>query len=128
MEPLMRAVPLPNGLAVGALLVLGMIAAQPAAQAAEPGLTSTPVTSLQEPQLGPALQGAVPNAVAPLKTLRLDPMADSSADPLSNGVALQPDRPGDVPVSTALLTDGLSHGGGLDSLPLVGTVSHVLPG
>ncbi|MFC1418349.1 hypothetical protein [Streptacidiphilus cavernicola] len=128
----MAAAPLSKGLAAGALLLLGVLAGQPAAWAAEPAATgTTPEAQLQQPELGPALSGltgATSHAVTPVKTLRLDPMADSSADPLSNAVALQPDRPGDVPVSTALATDSLSHGGGLDSLPLVGPLSSVLPG
>lgn len=128
----MGAVPLPNGLAVGALLLLGMLAGQPAAQAAEPApADAAPATALQQPEVGPALaglQGALPYATGPIKTLRLDPLAASKADPLSNGVALQPSGPGDHPVSTTAVTDGLSRGGGLDSLPLVGRLTQVIPG
>ncbi|MHA6762337.1 hypothetical protein [Streptacidiphilus sp. PAMC 29251] len=127
----MAAVPLPKGLTVGALLVLGVLAAQPTAFAAEPTGTGAPVTSLQEPQVGPALQGltgATTYAVTPVKKLRLDPLAASSADPLSNAVALQPDQPGERPVSTSAVTDSLSQGGGLDSLPLAGPLTHLLPG
>lgn len=127
----MSAASLPNGLAVGALLLLGALAAPSAAWAAEPTAGSAPVTNLQEPQVGPALSGltgAVPNAVRPLRKLRLDPLAASSADPLSNAVALQPDGPGDMPVSTTAVTGSLSQGGGLDSLPVVNQLSGVLPG
>ncbi|MFC1410591.1 hypothetical protein ACEZCY_17305 [Streptacidiphilus sp. N1-12] len=128
----MGAVPLPSGLAAGAFLVLGALAVQPAAAwAAEPTASSVPVTSLQQPQVGPALAGltgATDYAAAPLKTLRLDPLAASSADPLSNGVALQPDQPGVKPLSTTAVTGSLSQGGGLDSLPLVGGLAKVLPG
>lgn len=127
----MAAAPLSKGLATGALLLLGVLVGQPTAWAADSAPAGTPEASLQEPQLGPALSGltgATSHAVTPVKTMRLDPLAASSADPLSNAVALQPDRPGDVPVSTALATDSLSRGGGLDSLPVVGQVSGLLPG
>jgi hypothetical protein len=127
----MAAAPLSKGLATGALLLLGVLVGQPSAWAAEPASTVTPEAALQEPQLGPALSGlsgATTHAVTPVKTLGLDPLANSSADPLSNAVALQPDQPGDVPVSTALATDSLSHGGGLEDLPVVGPLSGVLPG
>jgi hypothetical protein len=127
----MAAAPLSRGLAAGAVLLLGALVGQPTAWAAESVTTSTPSTTLQDPQLAPALaglSGATSHAVTPVKTLRLDPLAASSADPLSNAVALQPDQPGDKPVSTALATDSLSRGGGLSSLPLVGPLSGVLPG
>ena len=116
----MAAAPLPRGIAAGALLLLGVLVGQPTAWAAESAPSETPAASLQDPQLGPAL--------STIETMRLDPMAASSADPLSNAVALQPDKPGDQPVSTALATDSLSRGGGLSSLPVVGPLTGVLPG
>ena len=117
----MAAASLPRGIAAGALLLLGVLVGQPTAWAAESAApTETPSASLQDPQLGPAL--------STLETMRLDPLAASSADPLSNAVALQPDGPGNKPVSTALATGALSQGGGLSSLPVVGQLSGVLPG
>jgi hypothetical protein len=127
----MAAAPLPRGLTAGALLLLGVLAGQPTAWAAETTSDSPPVTSLRQPEIGPALSGveaAVPNVIRPAKTLRLDPLAASSADPLSNGVVLQPDGPGDVPLSSSLVTGALSQGGGLASLPLVGPLTGLVPG
>ncbi|MEZ0091501.1 hypothetical protein [Streptacidiphilus sp. EB129] len=135
------ASPSTNGIATGALLLLGLLAAPSTAWAADSaalpvgpaGSTggSQPSTSLQDPQVLPAvggLSGATGYAVAPLKTLRLDPFAASSADPLSNAVALQPDGKGSPPVSTAAVTSPLSDGGGVASLPLVNRVDGVIPG
>lgn len=118
------------GLTTGVAVILGVLIAQPTACSAATS-DSGPVTSFQTPQLGPALTGAASapgNAVRPITDLRLDPMAASSADPLSNGVALQPDAPGDTPLSTTMVTGALSQGGGLSSLPLVGAATGALPG
>ena len=118
--------------ATGALLFVGAFPAASAGWAAEQSLPlQPPTTSLQHTDVAAGLSGltgAVDNSAHPLKTLRLDPMAASSADPLSNGVALAPDGPGDRPVSTTAVTSPLSAGGGLDSVPLVGSLTHALPG
>lgn len=132
-------VPLVRGLATGTMIVLGLTGTQTAAMAADNVLGAAPATSsathgtaaLSRPQIGPALAGttgALGYATHPVKEMRLDPLAASSADPLSNGLALQPDAPGDTPVSTALLTDSLSSGGGLAELPLAGRAVGLLPG
>lgn len=118
-------------LATGTTLVLGAMAVQPTICSAADRGTAAPTMALQEPQVVPALgglTGATGHAVTPVKDLRLDPLAASSADPLSNAVALEPDGPKDRPVSTALLTQSLSQGGGVGSLPVVGTAAGLLPG
>ena len=116
--------------ALGALLlsVAGLVAASPA-QAADTASGAQPKTALQPLSVSPAVAGlteAVPNVVRPAKDFRLDPLADSAADPLNNAVALKPDQGG--PVSTQPVTSGLSNGGGLGSLPLVGGAAGLLPG
>ncbi|RAG87098.1 hypothetical protein DN069_03005 [Streptacidiphilus pinicola] len=109
----------------------GLMAASPA-QAATTSATNSgaqPKASLQPLAVSPALAGltgAVPDVVRPAKDFRLDPLANSAADPLNNGVALKPDQGG--PVSTQPVTSGLSNGGGLGSLPLVGGAAGLLPG
>ncbi|MEY9847682.1 hypothetical protein ABH940_004777 [Streptacidiphilus sp. BW17] len=108
----------------------GIAAATPAA-ALTTASGARPSAELQPTSIGPAvagLTGAVPYIVAPAKDFRLDPLANSSADPLNNAVALQPDSPGAGPVSTKPVTSGLSNGGGLSSLPLVGGAANLLPG
>ncbi|WP_052432639.1 hypothetical protein [Streptacidiphilus carbonis] len=118
-------------LATGTTLVLGAMAVQPTICSAAGRGAAEPSMALQKPQVGPALgglTGATGYAVSPVKVLRLDPLAQSSADPLSNAVALEPDGPKDQPVSTTLLTDSLSHGGGVGALPVVGTAAGLLPG
>ncbi|MFC9329662.1 hypothetical protein [Kitasatospora sp. NPDC057015] len=90
-----------------------------------------PVTNLQRTDVAPAvggLTGALGYGVAPVKDLRLDPFAQSSADVLNNGVAVQPENSGLAPVATTAVTGPLSDGGGPRDLPGIGTVLGVLPG
>ncbi|MER8185565.1 hypothetical protein [Kitasatospora sp. NPDC094015] len=120
--------------ALGAAMLLG--AAAPAAHAA-PTLPASglPVPQLQTPQLAPtdvgqAMAGTSTGlgyAVAPVKSLRLDPWAQSSADFLNNGVGVQPDN-GLPALGTGTLTSPLSAGGGAKDLPAVGPLLGVLPG
>ncbi|SEL42751.1 hypothetical protein [Streptacidiphilus jiangxiensis] len=114
------------------LSVAGLVAATPASAAGTAATTSgaQPNAALQPIAAGPALAGltgAVPSVVRPAKDFRLDPLANSAADPLNNGVALKPDH--GAPVSTAPVTSGLSNGGGLGSLPVIGgAAAGLLPG
>jgi hypothetical protein len=113
----------------GAVITLAGATATTAQAAGTERATTAPSATLQDLQLNSAAKGAtdaLPYAVQPLTSLRLDPLAQSAADPLTNGVALQPDGPGDTPVSTTQLTQPLSSGGGLASLPLAGTVSQAV--
>jgi hypothetical protein len=123
---------LTTGCAASALLLLGSIAAQAPAWAAEDGAPmAKPTAALQPPDVLPALTGlgsAVNSTAHPVKTLRVDPLAASKADPLSNGAAVVPDSPGVAPVSTSTVTGPLSEGGGLASLPVVNGLSSALPG
>lgn len=122
-----------RAVALGTLVlsVAGLMAASPA-QAATTSATGSgtqPKTALQPITAESTLTGlttAVPYVVRPAKDFRLDPLANSAADPLNNGVALKPDQGG--PVSTQPVTSGLSNGGGLTSLPLVGGAAGLLPG
>ncbi|QMU79511.1 hypothetical protein GXW83_31225 [Streptacidiphilus sp. PB12-B1b] len=123
---------LTTGCAAGALLVLGTLSSQAPCWAAESGAPlAKPSAELQPPDAIPALTGlgsAVASTSHPVKTLRVDPLAASKADPLSNGLAVQPDSPGVSPVATSTVTGPLSAGGGLASLPVVNTLASALPG
>ncbi|GAA2745203.1 hypothetical protein [Kitasatospora cinereorecta] len=117
--------------ALGAAMLLSGVTAQ-TAQAAEDRLADLPLptTHLQNTDPTQAVGGttaALGYAVAPLKGLRLDPWANSSADVLNNGVAVQPDN-GMAPVASSALTGPLSGGGGAKDLPLAGSLLGVLPG
>jgi|GEM_PF-2140917 len=130
--------------AAGAAVLLGTLAAQAAAVALAGGADAAPVAdaapaaasptghfALRKPELNStaqALTGSTGYVLGPLQHLRLDPWANSSADPLNNGVALVPDSPGSAPVSTQPLTAPLSSGGGLSSVPLAGPVVGSLGG
>ncbi|GAB2747913.1 hypothetical protein [Kitasatospora kifunensis] len=112
--------------ALGAALLLAPAAAGTAA-AAEP----VPTAQLQPTEVGPAL-GTVGNTTGyvtgPVKDLRLDPFAQSSADPLNNTVAVKPDNPGMRPVSSTAVTGSLSDGGGAKDLPGLGLLLSAVPG
>ncbi|MEV6208579.1 hypothetical protein [Kitasatospora sp. NPDC051914] len=117
--------------ALGAAAVVGAAAgpASAAGQTAPAGLPR-PTAQLQSTDTGHVVEGttsALGYAVAPVKTLRLDPWAQSSADVLNNGVAVQPDN-GVPQVGTAPLTAPLSAGGGAQDLPVVGPALGLLPG
>ncbi|MCU7824154.1 hypothetical protein [Kitasatospora sp. DSM 101779] len=117
--------------ALGAAAAVGA-AAGPAAAAEQtaPAGLPRPTAQLQSPDTGEVVggtTGALGYAVAPVKNLRLDPWAQSSADVLNNGVAVQPDN-GVPAVGTSPLTSPLSAGGGPQSLPVVGPALGLLPG
>ncbi|MGW2373607.1 MULTISPECIES: hypothetical protein [Kitasatospora] len=114
--------------AVGAVVLLGTGTAQ-AATASGRQPAAGPA-SLAKTDVGQALNGTTAGlgyGVAPIKSLRLDPWANSSADVLNNGATVQPDQ-GLAPVGTGALTGPLSAGGGVKDLPLVGGLAGVLPG
>ncbi|MEE1785815.1 hypothetical protein PUR71_23335 [Streptomyces sp. SP17BM10] len=114
--------------AVGAAVLLGAGSAQ-AATAPHPAPEAGPAT-LTKTDVGQALNGTTSGlgyGIAPIKSLRLDPWANSSADVLNNGATVQPDQ-GLAPVGTGVLTGPLSAGGGAKDLPLVGGLTGVLPG
>ncbi|MGW6918808.1 hypothetical protein ACWGB8_34050 [Kitasatospora sp. NPDC054939] len=109
--------------ALGAVLLLGAGTAH--ADRPEAG------ANLQHTDLDQALSGTTSGlgyGIAPLKDLRLDPWANSSADVLNNGATLQPDNSGLAPISTGTLTGPLSNGGGPRDLPVAGQLLDVLPG
>ncbi|MGW2818243.1 hypothetical protein [Streptomyces sp. NPDC001415] len=99
------------------------------AQAAPVAPASTVGQNLMSPDLPAAAQGvtgATGYAIAPAKTLRLDPLANTGVDPLNNGVGTQV---GDFkPVSTAMATSPLTSGGALNDLPVAGRAAGLLPG
>ncbi|MDH6704737.1 hypothetical protein P3T27_001440 [Kitasatospora sp. MAA19] len=114
--------------AVGAAMLFGAGSAQ-AAPATGPAPESGPA-KLAKTDVGQALNGTTSGlgyGLAPVKDLRLDPWANSSADVLNNGATVQPDQ-GLAPVGTSGLTGPLSAGGGVRDLPLVGGLTGVLPG
>ncbi|MFD9796970.1 hypothetical protein ACFWXK_39190 [Streptomyces sp. NPDC059070] len=98
-----------------------------------------PATAVGEAVAGPAtavdaptrsvtgdLSAGVKYALAPAKTLRLNPFAQTAVDPLDNGVATQV---GDFkPVTTAVATDPLHDSGALKDLPVIGAATGLLPG
>ncbi|MFJ8470499.1 hypothetical protein [Kitasatospora sp. NPDC094011] len=116
--------------AVGAVVLLGAGAGTAQAAAAPGQQPAAGPATLAKTDVGQALGGTTAGlgyGVAPIKSLRLDPWANSSADVLNNGATVQPDQ-GLAPLGTGTLTSPLSAGGGVKDLPLVGGLSGVLPG
>ncbi|MFH8381054.1 hypothetical protein ACH4E7_08925 [Kitasatospora sp. NPDC018058] len=114
--------------AAGAAVLLGTGSAQAATTSGQAPAAGP--ASLTRTDVGQALNGTTTGlgyGVAAIKSLRLDPFANSSADVLNNGATVQPDQ-GLAPVGTSTLTGPLSAGGGIKDLPLVGGLTGVLPG
>ncbi|MFE7532098.1 hypothetical protein ACFU7Y_41335 [Kitasatospora sp. NPDC057542] len=113
--------------AAGAAVLLGAGSAQ---AATVPGEAPAGPATLTRTDVGQALNGTTTGlgyGIAPIKSLRLDPWAKSSADFLNNGAVLQPDQ-GLPSVGTGTLTGPLSDGGGIKDLPLAGGLTGLLPG
>ncbi|MDX3855366.1 hypothetical protein [Streptomyces sp. AK02-01A] len=117
--------------AAGAALGLGG-AAQAAQQPAAPVPVTGPESQLAGAgtaagqSLGTALEHGTAGAVAPVKHLRLNPLAGTGVDPLDNAVGTQ--VADFKPLSTALVTGPLARGGALQDLPLAGAAAGLLPG
>ncbi|MFB8237648.1 hypothetical protein [Kitasatospora purpeofusca] len=112
--------------ALGAAMLIGGAGAGAAHAAPAEGGAALAKTDVNQ-ALGGTTTG-LGYAVAPVKDLRLDPWANSSADVLNNGATVQPENSGLAPIGTDLLTGPLSAGGGPRDLPLVGGVLGTLPG
>ncbi|MEW1655720.1 hypothetical protein [Streptomyces sp. NPDC093707] len=104
-----------------------------AASAAAPASSGSAGLQAAAPDAGAAAHGLVHavtdslgGAIAPIKDLQLDPLANTGVDPLANAVGTQ--IADFKPVSTALVTDPVTHGGALRTLPLVGPLTRILPG
>jgi hypothetical protein len=77
---------------------------------------------LDELQVG----SAVRPAVTPVRDLTLDPMANTGVDPLDNGLGTQ--VADFKPVATTAVTDQVTRGGSLGTLPVVGPATGLFTG
>ncbi|MYT68732.1 MULTISPECIES: hypothetical protein [unclassified Streptomyces] len=111
------------GLVVGAAGA-ALVAGGGAAGAAVPTGDGSDLTSATQAATG-ALHGSTATGLGTLKTLQLDPLANTGVDPLDNAVGTQ--LADFAPLSTAAVTAPLTSGGSLDDLPLVGPATHLLP-
>lgn len=107
-----------------AAATLGPAAAAVAATPAPAG-PSAPDTALPLDVLPTkTVTDATSGAVEPVRHLTLDPLANTGVDPLDNGLSSQV---GDFkPVSTTAVTDQVTRGGSLSTLPVAGPASGVL--
>lgn len=116
-------------------LVLTLTAAAATLAPAAAALAATPApagTALPDTGLPPDVlptrtaTGAVASGVDPVRHLALDPLSDTGVDPLDNGVGSQV---ADFrSLSTTAVTDQVTHGGSLSTLPLVGPASGLFSG
>lgn len=111
----------------GAALGVGGAATASAAPAAAPASSeASEQLSAGGAGLLLAVQETAAGGLAPVKQLKLNPLAGTGVDPLDNAVGT---RIADFkPVSTAPLTAPLTKGGALNDLPLVGQAAGLLPG
>ncbi|MFK8909825.1 hypothetical protein [Streptomyces sp. YS-3] len=72
------------------------------------------------------LSAGVTNALAPAKTLSLNPFAKTRVDPLDNAVGTE--IADFKPISTAMATGPLHESGALKDFPVVGAATKLLPG
>lgn len=116
--------------AAGAVIGLGGAAAQAAPAAPVPA--SGPDSELAEAGaaatagLSGALGHSLAGGVGPVKNLQLNPLAKTGVDPLDNAVGTQ--VADFKPLSTAVVTESITQGGGLKDLPVVGPATRLLPG
>ncbi|MEU9100766.1 hypothetical protein [Streptomyces sp. NPDC048361] len=120
-----------------ALLRAGLTVTAAGAALAGAGTAAAQAAPLPAPALGHSataddltaaaqgLTGSVGHAVGPLTGLRLDPLANTGVDPLTNGVGTQ--VADFKPVSTTAATGVLTSGAALKDLPLVGGATGALP-
>lgn len=110
--------------AAAAVLVPASAAVAAAPEAAGPSAPD-PGSLLDElPTAG--LTSAVGPAVAPVRNLTLDPLSNTGVDPLDNGLGSQ--VADFKPVSTTAVTDQVTRGGSLGTLPVVGPATGLLTG
>ncbi|MYT33361.1 MULTISPECIES: hypothetical protein [unclassified Streptomyces] len=114
--------------AAGAALSGGAAAASAAAPV--PAGTAKEKPAADDGVVGQALARAMTDStgrgLAPVKNLKLDPMSHTGVDPLDNGVGTQ--VADFKSVSTKQVTDPVTKGGSLRTLPVTGTAMRVLPG
>ncbi|WP_229698182.1 hypothetical protein [Wenjunlia tyrosinilytica] len=113
----------------GAALAAGVGAASaaPASSAGLPGLPDP--GGVTRPDVGAALTGlqqGAPAALKPVKSMNINPLAQTGVDPLDNSVGTQ--AADFAPVSTAAATKPLATRNSLSTLPIAGPVAGVLPG
>ncbi|BBA99707.1 hypothetical protein RVR_6440 [Actinacidiphila reveromycinica] len=112
------AVALPAAAAVAADAPAGL----PDIQGATDALPTSGITSMLPTQ---SVTGALGAGIAPVRDLKLDPLNNTTVDPLTNGVGSQ--IADFRPISTTDATAPLTDGGSLGTLPLIGPLTGVLP-
>ncbi|MFI7322303.1 hypothetical protein [Streptomyces venezuelae] len=103
--------------AAGAALGVG---GATSAGAVEPKPSASPFQGLST-----AVHHSAAGGLGPVKELQLDPLANTSADPLDNTLGTQ--VADFKPVNTGFVTGPLTSGGSLADLPVVGGATKLLP-
>ncbi|MEV5599563.1 hypothetical protein [Streptomyces sp. NPDC052496] len=129
-RPTPRRRRVPRGLLRAGLAITAAGAALTAAGAAPAGAAAGHDSDLDIEAAGTALGGALLHSVAggvgPVKSLQLDPLAGTAADPLTNKIGTQ--VADFKPLTTGLVTDPIARGGALGDMPVTENVMGLLPG
>ncbi|MFI0940614.1 hypothetical protein [Streptomyces sp. NPDC021020] len=116
-----------TALALTMTAAAAVLAPAAAATAATPAPAAAPDAGAELSALPTsAVTSALGPAVAPVRDLTLDPLSNTGVDPLDNGVGSQ--VADFQPVSTTALTDPVTHGGSLGTLPVTGEATGLLTG
>jgi hypothetical protein len=117
-------------------LALTLTAAAATLVPAAAAVAATPAPAgTAAPDAALPLQGALPAqgaagglgaAVGTMRNLPLDPLSNTGVDPLDNGVGTQ--VADFKPLSTTAVTDQVTRGGSLGTLPVAGPASGMLAG
>ncbi|MFH8406821.1 hypothetical protein ACH4FX_18785 [Streptomyces sp. NPDC018019] len=121
----------PRGVLRAGLALTAAGAAFAAAGAAPAGAAGVaPGRASDIEKTGRALTGALSHSLAggvgPVKSLKLDPLAGTAADPLTNKIGTQ--VADFKPLTTGIVTDPIARGGALEDLPLTAKAADLLPG
>lgn len=112
--------------AAAAVVVPAAAAAAAETPAPKVGTSAPDVASALDALPASSVTGALKPAVAPVRNLTLDPLSNTGVDPLDNGIGSQ--VADFKPVSTTAVTDPITQGGSLGTLPVVGPATGMLGG
>jgi hypothetical protein len=110
--------------AAAAAVAAPAVTAEAAPLPVQNAMDALPTAGLTSALPTQSVSGALADSVAPVRDLKLDPLNNTAVDPLDNAVGSQ--VADFKPVSTAAVTDPVTQGGSLGTLPLIGTATGLL--
>jgi hypothetical protein len=125
MPSLRTALALTLTAAAASVAPAGAAVADSAALPVQSAADALPTSALTSALPTQSVTGALADGVAPVRDLKLDPLGNTAVDPLNNAIGSQ--VADFKPVSTAAVTDPITQGGSLGTLPLLGAATGLLP-